>query len=71
MRVIVDTRAIQAVDARNVELTIRNSGGDDDCARADAVCEAETSLTEATGRKGVCASKVFGSGAARPHLPCN
>jgi hypothetical protein len=44
---------------------------DDDCERADAVCEAESSLTEATGRKGVCASKVFGSGAARPHLPCN
>lgn len=44
---------------------------DDDCARADTVCEADDSLSEATGRKGVCASKVFGSGAARPHVPCN
>ena len=44
---------------------------DDDCERPDAVCEAETSLTEATGRKGVCASKVFASGAERPHLACN
>ena len=44
---------------------------DDDCARSDAVCEPDESLSDATGRKGVCASSVFGSGGLRPHLPCN
>jgi hypothetical protein len=42
----------------------------DDCDRADAVCEPRKSLTPDTGRKGVCASKLFASGGARPSLPC-
>jgi hypothetical protein len=42
----------------------------DDCNRADAVCEPQAELTSATGRKGVCASKLFASGGARPNLPC-
>lgn len=43
---------------------------DDDCGREDAVCEPNDSLSEGTGRAGVCASKAFASGGARPHLPC-
>jgi hypothetical protein len=43
---------------------------DDDCGRADAVCEPQAELTTETGRKGVCASKLFASGGARPSLPC-
>jgi hypothetical protein len=43
---------------------------DDDCGRADAVCEPRSSLAGDTGRKGLCASKVFASGGARPNLPC-
>src|SRR5207302_150629 len=42
----------------------------DDCARADAVCEPQAKLMTATGRAGVCASKAFASGGARPNLPC-
>ncbi len=42
----------------------------DNCGRADAVCEPQPDLMTATGRKGVCASKVFASGGARPSLPC-
>jgi len=42
----------------------------DDCGRADAVCEPRKSLTPDTGRKGICASKMFASGGARPNLPC-
>lgn len=42
----------------------------DECGRLDAVCEPHSSLLSDTGRKGVCASKVFASGGARPNLPC-
>jgi len=42
----------------------------DDCARDDAVCEPHASLMSDTGRAGVCASKLFASGGARPSLPC-
>jgi len=43
---------------------------DADCGRPDAVCEPHDSLTSDTGRAGVCASKTFASGGARPSLPC-
>jgi len=44
----------------------------DECGRADAVCEPRESLTEATGRQGVCASATFSSGGGmRPNIPCN
>jgi hypothetical protein len=43
---------------------------DDDCARADAVCEPQDSLKAKTGRAGVCASKTFASGGTRPSIPC-
>jgi hypothetical protein len=42
----------------------------DECGRADAVCEPRQSLAEATGRKGVCASAEFASGGPRPNIPC-
>lgn len=42
----------------------------DDCARADAVCEPRQSLSRSTGRNGICASRVFASGGVRPNLPC-
>jgi len=38
--------------------------------RDDTVCEPHASLTSDTGRAGVCASKTFSSGGARPSLPC-
>jgi hypothetical protein len=44
---------------------------DDECGRADAVCEPRSTLPEGTGRQGVCASATFASGAARPGLPCD
>ena len=44
---------------------------DDDCGRADAVCEPQGSVAEETGRQGVCASAVFASGAMRSNFPCN
>lgn len=43
---------------------------DADCGRPDAVCDAEGELAKETGRRGVCASKVYGSGEARPGIPC-
>jgi len=43
----------------------------DDCERADAVCEPRSSLSEDTERRGVCASATFASGEKRPSLPCN
>jgi hypothetical protein len=43
---------------------------DDDCGRDDAVCEPSGSLESDTGRAGVCASKTYASGGARPHVPC-
>lgn len=43
---------------------------DDDCGRDDAVCEPHDKLKSKTGRAGVCASKVFASGGARPSLAC-
>jgi hypothetical protein len=42
----------------------------DDCAREDAVCQPDSELEGATGRAGICASKTFASGGARPGLPC-
>jgi hypothetical protein len=43
---------------------------DDNCDRDDAVCQPEPNLAAKTGRPGVCASKIFPSGAARPNTPC-
>jgi hypothetical protein len=43
----------------------------DDCGRADAVCEPHPDLTEATGRQGVCGPAVYASGGPRPNIPCN
>ena len=43
---------------------------DDDCGRSDAVCTPVAELTESSGREGVCASRLFASGGARPNLPC-
>jgi hypothetical protein len=43
---------------------------DDDCGRADAVCQPETALAAETGRAGVCASTMYASGGPRPNLPC-
>jgi hypothetical protein len=43
---------------------------DDDCARADAVCEPDPSLVAKTGRSGICGSKLLPSGVARKNLPC-
>jgi hypothetical protein len=42
----------------------------DDCEREDAVCSPEETLTGETGRRGVCASKVYASGGVRPGIPC-
>jgi hypothetical protein len=41
---------------------------DAQCGRPDAVCEPVPSLTASTGRKGVCGSKMFASGGARPNI---
>jgi len=43
---------------------------DDDCGRADSVCEPITALATKTGRKGVCSAKTYASGEVRTHLPC-
>ena len=43
---------------------------DDNCDREDAVCEPDPVLAEKTGRPGVCGSKTFPSGGARPNTPC-
>ena len=43
---------------------------DDDCGRADAVCQPRDTLEVESGRKGVCGSVTYASGAARPNLPC-
>jgi hypothetical protein len=43
---------------------------DDDCDRADAVCDPDGDLAGETGRKGVCASKLYASGGERPGAPC-
>ncbi len=43
---------------------------DGDCGREDAVCSPEPDLESQTGRRGVCASKVYASGGARPGTPC-
>jgi hypothetical protein len=43
---------------------------DKDCLRPDAVCEPKPSLIAPTGRRGVCGSAKFPSGASRPNTPC-
>jgi hypothetical protein len=43
---------------------------DEDCGREDAVCSPEEELASQTGRRGVCASKQYASGGARPGIPC-
>lgn len=43
---------------------------DDDCGRADMVCEPEASVAAATGHPGVCGTKVYASGGTRTGLPC-
>jgi hypothetical protein len=44
---------------------------DDDCGRDDAVCMAEDALQSQIGRRGVCASKSYASGGARPGISCD
>jgi len=43
---------------------------DDDCGRADAVCQPDDTLKGDSRRKGVCGSLTFASGTPRPNLPC-
>jgi hypothetical protein len=43
---------------------------DMDCGRPDAVCEPTPTLPMSTGRRGVCNSSKYPSGAKRPNIPC-
>jgi hypothetical protein len=43
---------------------------DDDCDRADAVCEQKDTLPASTGRLGVCGSREYTNGELRPNTPC-
>jgi hypothetical protein len=43
---------------------------DEDCERADAVCEPRPTLAPKTGRSGICGSKTYSTGTPRKNTPC-